>query len=195
MPWVVTVGQSLGMDDAEPGARLPSDRPGPVIEDGVLRLRPLTLAEVGQWHANEDDEIRTWFQFPRPSSRQDVTQAIKAWKRSWAEGGPVRHFGVWVIEHERLVGGVEVRDRGEGSAYLSYTIFASHRRRGYATRAVRLVVDYACEALPVQRIVIITDARNTASRGVAEGAGFTLEGPADPREHVEIGEMIRYVRS
>lgn len=181
------------MDEAEPGTRPSSVRPGPVLEDGVLRLRPLTLAEVVTWHAGEDDEIRKWFQFPRPSSRQDVTQAIKAWKRSWVEDGPVRHFGVWVIDGDTLVGGVEVRNRGEGAAYLSFMIFAGHRRRGHATRAVRLAVDYAREALPVQRMVIITDARNTASQGVAKGAGFTLEGPADPREHVEIGEMLRYV--
>lgn len=171
------------------------DHPGPVLEDGVLRLRPLTLSEVAAWHAGEDDEVRKWFQFPRPSSRQDVTQAIKAWKRSWSEGGPVRHFGVWVIEQDMLVGGIEVRDRGEGAAYLSYMIFADHRRHGHATRAVRLAVDYARKALPVQRVVIITDTTNLASRGVAEGAGFELDGPADPREHVEIGEMIRYVRS
>lgn len=181
------------MNEAEPDARPTSDPPGPVLEDGVLCLRPLTLAEVIAWQAGEDDEIRKWFQLERPSSRQDATRAIKAWKRSWAEGGPIRHFGVW--SDRELVGGVEVRDRGGGAAYLSCLIFAAHRRHGHATRAVRLAIDYARRALPVTRMVVIIDEQNTAARGVAEAAGFTLEGPADPSEHVELGEMLRYVSS
>ncbi|MCA9704359.1 MAG: GNAT family N-acetyltransferase [Myxococcales bacterium] len=168
---------------------------GPVLEDDVLRLRPLTLDEVVSWQAGEDDEIRRWFQLSRPSSRQDVTRAIQAWKRSWTEGGPVRHFGIWTIDGDALVGGVEVRDRGEGSAYLTYLVFADHRRRGHASRAVRLAADYARRALPVERLVIITDAGNEAARGVAEAAGFGLDGPADPSEYVELGEMLRYVRT
>ena len=58
-----------------------------------------------------------------------------------------------------------------------------------------MVVDYAREALSIERLVIITDTDNVPSRGVAEAAGFRLEGPADPAEHVEIGEMLRYANS
>lgn len=172
-----------------------TDPRGPVLDDGSVRLRPLALVDVVAWQAGEDDEIRKWFQFPRPSTRADVTRAIRTWRRSWAEGGPVRHFGAWSIDGDALVGGVEVRDRGQGSAYLTYLVFAAHRRHGYATRAVRLAVDYAREALPVQHLVIITDTANAASRRVAEAAGFTLDGPADPSEHVEMGQMLRYVHS
>jgi len=169
--------------------------PLPALEDEVLCLRPLASTDAAAWHAGEDEQIRHWFQFPRPSSRRDVSEAIQAWAHSWASDGPVRHFGAWLRSGAVLVGGVEARDRGEGAAYISYVTFADHRRQGHASRAVRLVSDYALEALPVERLVITTDATNTASRGVASAAGFRLDGPADPDEHVELGEMLRYVRT
>jgi hypothetical protein len=49
--------------------------------------------------------------------------------------------------------------------------------------------------LPVDGFVAIVDERNIASCGVAERAGFTLDGPAEPWEHTESGPMLRYVFS
>ena len=49
--------------------------------------------------------------------------------------------------------------------------------------------------LSVDGFVAIVDERNIASRGVAENAGFTLDGPAEPWEHTESGPMLRYVFS
>lgn len=164
------------------------------LEDGVVRLAPLEPSDAEAWLQGEDDEIRRWFQFPRPSKERDVTDAIDSWVRSWREGGRVRHFGVWEVETGDLVGGVDLRDRGEGSAYLTFLVFAPYRRKGYASRAVRLAVVHAEQSLPVDRLVIVTDAHNLASQGVAVAAGFQPDGPADPLEHVELGPMLRFVR-
>jgi RimJ/RimL family protein N-acetyltransferase len=166
---------------------------GVELEDGMLRLRPLRASDAEAWLAGEDDEVRRWFQFPRPSTRADVDEAIAAWSRSWREDGPVRFFGAWTIGSDSLVGGVELRQHGD-AAYVSYQVFASYRRRGYATRAVRMAVIHAELVLPVERIVIITDASNTTSQRVALATGFRLDGPAEPHEHTEIGEMLRFVR-
>lgn len=163
------------------------------LEDGVVRLRPLRAADAEAWLAGEDDEIRRWFQFPRASTRHDVDEAIASWRRSWRDRGRVRHFGVWEVETGALVGGVELRDRGDGSANVSYLVFAPHRRKGHATRAVRMAVIHAEQALPIERVVIITDADNVASQAVALAAGFRPDGPADPLEHVELGPHLRFV--
>jgi len=165
---------------------------GVELADGVVRLRPLRADDADAWLAGEDDEIRRWFQFPRPSTRADVDGAIEAWARSWREDGPVRCFGAWTVGSDTLVGGVELR-RHRDAAYVSYQVFAPHRRRGYATRAVRMAVIHAELVLPVERIVIITDAKNAASQGVALASGFRLDGPAEGHEHSEVGEMLRFV--
>jgi RimJ/RimL family protein N-acetyltransferase len=163
------------------------------LEDGVVRLRPLEPSDADAWLAGEDDEIRRWLQLPRPSTRLDVEATIETWARSWRDAGRVRHFGVWEMESGALAGGVELRVRGD-TAYLTYVVFAPHRRRGYATRAVRLAVIHAEQTLPVEWLVIIVAADNEAAKGVAVAADFRLAGPADPHDHVEIGPMLRYVR-
>ena len=64
-----------------------------------------------------------------------------------------------------------------------------------ATAAVELAVAWAIEQLAVEEFVAVIDERNLGSRTVAERAGFTLDGLAEPWEHAESGTMLRYLFS
>src|SRR5947208_14016172 len=103
---------------------------GTVLEDDVVRLRPLSLDDVDDWLAGEDDEMIRWFEFPRPSTRDDVTRAIGRWQESWASNGPVRQWGVCDRLTRRILGGVELRDLGDWQVNLSYVVFPPFRRAG-----------------------------------------------------------------
>jgi RimJ/RimL family protein N-acetyltransferase len=59
---------------------------------------------------------------------------------------------------------------------VGYWCAAHERRRGIATRALRLVCRYALDELGLARIELITDVDNVASQGVAQKAGFRREG-------------------
>jgi len=59
---------------------------------------------------------------------------------------------------------------------ISYWLRTSATRQGYATEAVRLLVDVAYDQLQARRIALTCDQHNIASRRVAEHAGFVLEG-------------------
>ena len=59
---------------------------------------------------------------------------------------------------------------------IGYWLRASAVGRGYATEAVRLLVDLAFADLGARRVELRCDARNGPSRRVAERAGFVLEG-------------------
>lgn len=61
---------------------------------------------------------------------------------------------------------------------LAYGVGAAHRGRGLATRAVRLVVDFAHRRVGGRRVVLCIEGGNTASQAVAEATGFVLT--ADP---------------
>ena len=50
------------------------------------------------------------------------------------------------------------------------------RRQGFATEAALGLVELARSALGAHRVEICSDARNAASRRVAEKSGFELEG-------------------
>jgi [ribosomal protein S5]-alanine N-acetyltransferase len=51
-------------------------------------------------------------------------------------------------------------------------------RKGYASEAVQLLVDYLFGTKKQQRIQLVIVPENSASRRVAERCGFTLEGTA-----------------
>ena len=157
-----------------------------------MNLRALELSDAPAWLAGEDAEQLRWFQMPA-ASLTDVERAIEQWSAGWREDGPVRQWGIWV--DEALAGGVELRVREDGRANVSYVVFPAFRRCGHATEAVQLAVAWGVTHLPVDGFVAIVDERNIASRRVAERAGFTLDGPAEPWEHAESGPMLRYVFS
>jgi RimJ/RimL family protein N-acetyltransferase len=59
---------------------------------------------------------------------------------------------------------------------IGYWLGPAHTGRGLASEAVRALARMGFERLRARRMEIRTDARNTASRVVAERCGFTLEG-------------------
>lgn len=63
-------------------------------------------------------------------------------------------------------------------AELAYAIGAAHRRRGLATRAVRLMTDYTCRVLDVHQVLLRINPANTANVAVARACGFELTGIA-----------------
>ncbi|HYN65817.1 MAG TPA: GNAT family protein [Ornithinibacter sp.] len=82
---------------------------------------------------------------------------------------------------------------------LSYLLYSAERRgRGVATEAVGLLTGYLFDRTKVNRIRLVIHPENTASRRVAEKAGYTLEGVARGawyhRGHhhdVEVWAMLR----
>lgn len=163
----------------------------PVLVGDDFELRALVLGDAATWKAGEDGEQIRWFEAPGPAPIENVIAAIRRWQAGWADDGPVRQWGIW--SDDQLVGGIELRQRDDGRANLSYLVFPAGRRRGLATRAVRVASTWALETLAVSAVVAVIDEQNVASRQVAERAGFVLEGPAEPWESSETGIMLRYL--
>jgi ribosomal-protein-alanine N-acetyltransferase len=165
----------------------------PVLRRNGIVLRVLTRHDADAWLAGEDDAQRRAFNAPRSSTRPDVEAAIERWTASWDDDGPVRQWGIFAMPALTLVGGVELRDRGDRRANLSYAVFPDARRRHIATDAVLAACEWGSSNLPVDAIVAIIDPENPASIGVARAAGFVDDGPADPWEHNLDRPMLRLV--
>ena len=67
-------------------------------------------------------------------------------------------------------------DWHEGIGDVFYWLAAEARGRGYATKAVRLISDWAFETLELERLELYAHPDNTASQRVAERAGYIREG-------------------
>jgi len=158
-----------------------------------VTLRVLTMADVDAWHAGDDVEQQRWFEAPGPAPRENVVRHISESREAWATSGNKRLWGIWL--GDVLAGGIDVADRGQGSAYLSYVVFPASRRRGAASESITLVAAWAFGNWPVNRVVAAIDELNVASRATAERAGLRYDGVADPSEYGESGRMLRYVLS
>lgn len=149
--------------------------PQPELGDGVVLLRRWRDEDVEEAVAGHDPEIAHWFGWPAEAvTPERHRSAIEAWHRDYADG---RSRVCFVVTHDDdLVGSVEVRGVGDGVGRLSWVSYVGHRRRGYATRAVRLLVDYALRDLRLGRVEAEVDADNEASLRVASRAGLLREG-------------------
>ena len=77
---------------------------------------------------------------------------------------------------------------------VGYIFSPAHGGRGYATEAVRALLDLAFRELGARRVVARVDARNTASRALLERLGVRLEAHLVENEWFkgELGSEVDY---
>ncbi len=155
--------------------RQSESEPQPTLTDGVVVLRPWRDDDVEPAVAGHDDEMAHWLgRAADAPSYERHRAAIEGWRAAYEDGRSVVAFAV---EAEgALVGSVEVRNVGNRTGSLTWTLYAGHRGHGYATRAVRLLTDYAIDALHLHRVEAEVDAENQRSLRVATRAGLRREG-------------------
>jgi RimJ/RimL family protein N-acetyltransferase len=146
----------------------------PVLTDGVIVLNAYTNDDIHDHLAGEDEETaRRFGWWPQTSTEAGVRDAFSCWAHQWATGGPTRTFAARQAATGRLVGGCELRVQPDGTAQVSYWTSASQRRRGHASRALTLLLQYA-RSIGVTRAEADVAIDNLASRRVAEKTGFHL---------------------
>jgi RimJ/RimL family protein N-acetyltransferase len=161
----------------------------PVLNDGVIILNAYADADAGAHAAGEDDETaRRFGWWPEKTTEADALSAFANWARNWETGGPERAFAAREAVTGRLVGGCELRVQPDGSGNVSYWTASSERRRGYATRALALLLGYA-RSIGVTRLESHVAPDNLGSRRVSEKNGFCPAGTFTGEDGIT---MIRY---
>ena len=151
----------------------PLQAPDPPLDDGVIVIRELRESDADAVIAAcQDPEIPRWTPIPADYSRAD-------WDERWAKAeqaalaGTGLHLTITAADGE-LVGsiGLVVVDQQRSYAEIGYWIAKEVRGRGYSTRAIRLLSDWATAILGLRSLEILVDPLNTASRRVAVAAGL-----------------------
>lgn len=161
--------------------RAPEDVPQPTLTDGVVVLRPWHDEDVAAAIAGHDEEIAHWFGNEQVAPSLEAQRAaVERWRAGYADNRSTVNF---LVEAEgSVVGDVEVRTKEGGIGELSWILFAGHRGRGYGVRAVRLLVDYAFDALGLTRVEAHVNVANERSKRLATRAGLHREGVMRGRE-------------
>ena len=123
------------------------------VSDGVVTIAPLTAVDQAALVAGRDVETRRWL--GEGSDDPTPTGCIVA-------GGQVVGWVDYDTDRDWL---------RPDQVNLGYQVFPEHRGNGYATRAVRLLVQHLAARTSYREATLLIDERNTASLAVARRLG------------------------
>ena len=151
--------------------------PPATLKDGVIAIRSWRQSDLPQLvDLLEDEKIARWTGIPAPYTRREAKLFFKTNARQEAMGVGTDSA---IVEEAggALLGGVGLKlHPSHATAEVGYWVAAHARRRGIATRAVRLMARWSFHNLEVERLELLTNVGNEASEGVARKCGFQREG-------------------
>lgn len=152
--------------------------PDPPLADREIALRAWRGDDLPELVAAlQDPDIPRWTFIPFPYREVDGRAFLSKQERDRTAGAGLALAIVPAGAGSPLLGaiGIEPLDRAAGRGEIGYWVARDQRRRGIATRAVRMLSAWAFDRLGLIRLEILPFAGNTASERVAERAGFTRE--------------------
>jgi RimJ/RimL family protein N-acetyltransferase len=147
------------------------ERPAVPLSDGVVLLREWRDDDVPAIVALCDDpEVARFTRVPSPYTERDA--------REFLAGSVVEEMSFAIVSTpaDEVLGSIGLRDAGEGRGELGYLVAAHARGRGVASRAVRLLAEWALTEAGLARVQLYARVDNPASQRTAERAGFLREG-------------------
>jgi RimJ/RimL family protein N-acetyltransferase len=190
----ISPNRIIHRDEAAPAvvySLLPPDvsgvSPGPVMEDGDLRLRPFRSSDRSALYISLRESLDTigrWQPWCIPAySMEDADRFIAKTRLAWQGIGDECALAIADRVTDEVVGTVALNhwQPEYGMANLGYWVRQSRQEQGYATGAVRLLARHALRQTELRRLEIVAASDNLASRRVAEKAGAHFEGIARQR--------------
>jgi RimJ/RimL family protein N-acetyltransferase len=151
------------------------------LSDGVISLRRGTAADAAEVTVClQDPEIPRWTSVPRNYSQADWHAWLTLADQGVAAGTDLPLLVI--AANGRVAGAIGVHDidAARGRAEIGYWVGRAWRGKGVATRAVRLLSDWAVTRLGLQELTILVHRDNAPSRAVPERAGYADSGERLP---------------
>jgi RimJ/RimL family protein N-acetyltransferase len=166
------------------------DPPDPPLGDGVVSLRPAEERDLAAIERGiTDPEVIRWFGQPTLSARE----VLDLNRRRWLDGsGPT--FAICGAG-DMCVGHVWINVGSDAAGAVGYWLLPEARGKGFATRAVRLICDWAFRDIGIPELRLVTEPENLASQRVAERAGFRRHGQPSSKAEKDGSRLERVVYS
>lgn len=146
----------------------------PVLKTERLTLRQLQPSDVSalkEWMP--DKKMYTYWGKPAGKTDKNPELLFEGTKKS-TKGF---HWGIALNENDKVIGEAWIylieKNR---MAKIAMRIAPLYQGKGFATEAVKAIIDFCFTNTELQRIWTDVDVRNTASWKVLEKCGFTREG-------------------
>ncbi len=164
-----------------------------------ILLRPARFRDKSQWNSvrAENKEWLTPWEATLPQVPADTPESefiskgpsfyamVSAINRE-ARAGRSYSFLMW--KEKNLVGQITMGGVIFGAlraAHIGYWIDRNFANRGYTTKAVEMLTQYAFDELKLHRVEINLRPENASSRRVAEKAGYIFEGERPRYLHID----------
>ena len=160
----------------------------PVLSDGVVLLRPPAAADRADLvQTVRDPQFTRWTTVPSPydEAMADDFLAPRLDPATWWDEP---YWVVTVVPDDRFCGAIDLRPDGAGAAIVGFGMSPWARGHGHMTRALRLVATWALTAWRLEVVMWEALIGNTASRRVAERAGFRVHDAVLRKRVVQRGQ-------
>jgi len=167
----------------------------PTLNDGTVSVRAWHPADAPHLFNAVRESLNTvgrWLpwcgeHYALADSQKWIADCAAAWA-----AGTAAPFAITDAATRELLGGVGISgiDLAQRSGNVGYWVRASQTRRGIATRAARLVIDYGLQVRGLKRLEIVTACDNVASQRVVEKVGGGFQGIERGRVLIS-GEIIK----
>ncbi len=151
------------------------------LNDGSARLiiAPLAPEHAGELFAALDDPaVHQWLDTPAPASAEALAQDIRRLQRGPADGNEC--WLNWALRRRdsgACIGTLQATVQGHQPAWIGYVLGTAAWRQGFATEALRWLIDELRSGHGVTLLRASVDPRNHASLRVLERCGFVNLGP------------------
>jgi RimJ/RimL family protein N-acetyltransferase len=167
--------------DTDPAGRTPRllpDLPGGELSDGVVTLLPLRPEDVDDvYPVRQRPEVVAATVPPVTPDRGQVARRCRDAASEWLAGAAAS-LTIREARTDRYAGEIALyySEPPARSGMIGYHLDPDWRGHGFATRAVRLLTDWAFRHAGLARLEAGTAPRNTASQAVLRRAGFRRVG-------------------
>jgi RimJ/RimL family protein N-acetyltransferase len=158
----------------------------------LRRSRPEDAETISAYRSIPDVRRHQGWERTDPQGVREQIEEMA--RRVPGEPGGWVQFSVEERESGRLVGdvGLSPADGEPGVIKVGYTISPDAQGRGYATEAVRALIDYAFDSLGADVVRAYASEENVPSIRVAEKAGMRLVERLEHRYDDEVWYGVRY---
>ena len=150
----------------------------PVLETVRLLLRPYSYHDApGLFALFTDEQVIKAFGYRMEPTLNAARQIIDRWKQEFDDKTGIR----WAIIEKssgNMVGNIGMKDirAYHQCGAIGYAVLPGHWRKGIATEAMDMVLEYVFGTMDLHRIEAVTFLYNEASQALLRKLGFDLEG-------------------
>jgi [ribosomal protein S5]-alanine N-acetyltransferase len=143
------------------------------VENLIDKVTPGTI----QYYLNDMEQSRYMHAVPYPYTIEDAQRYFKYLDYS-RNDKTTYELGIFDNEQDTFIGVISLRtiDFNYQNAEIGYWLVKEFWKKGYATEAAELIIEYAFEKLDLYRIYATLEKDNVSSLSLLNRLGFEVEG-------------------